>query len=256
MLDDIQVGPFTYHGGQAMQVNGVASRRWVMAYGSKMLADKVRVGGDASGITQSELLAFFEPERAAFIRAHQPAATRKLRPLGHGVRVRLVVSTEVTGVEGRTLGEFLALAPINGLQRGLIDDRFATWAVSELGCAPMERGEFERLKDAHAAIADALISVAPVEKESMPYAWVAGLLPDDVLSQDPAQWRAPIGWELRHLVGEGSFTGVTGAAAAALVGITPQNFRKYTARDGASTRQSMSYAMWHLLLHKLGVQSL
>ena len=39
-----------------------------------------------------------------------------------------------------------------------------------------------------------------------------------------------------------------------MVGVTPQNFRKYTARDGASTRQGMSFAMWHLLLHKLGVQ--
>lgn len=76
------------------------------------------------------------------------------------------------------------------------------------------------------------------------------------MAQDAGEWRAPTSWELRHVVGEGSFTGVTGAQAAALVGVTPQNFRKYTARDGASTRQGMSYAMWHLLLHKLGVQSL
>ena len=85
-------------------------------------------------------------------------------------------------------------------------------------------------------------------------AWIAGLLPAEVLSRDPAQWRAPTSWELRHVVGEGSFTGISGAKAADLVGVTPQNFRKYTARDGASTRQGMSFAMWHLLLHKLEVQ--
>ena len=75
-----------------------------------------------------------------------------------------------------------------------------------------------------------------------------------MLARELADWRAPTSWELRHVVGEGSFTGWTGAQAAAMVGVTPQNFRKYTARDGASTRQGMSFAMWHLLLHKLGVQ--
>ena len=87
-----------------------------------------------------------------------------------------------------------------------------------------------------------------------PLTWIAGLLPADVLARESADWRAPTSWELRHLVGEGSFTGWSGAQAAAMVGVTPQNFRKYTARDGASTRQGMSFAMWHLLLHKLGVQ--
>ena len=30
---------------------------------------------------------------------------------------------------------------------------------------------------------------------------------------------------------------------------------EYTAADGAASRQRMSFAMWHLLLHRLGVQS-
>lgn len=84
--------------------------------------------------------------------------------------------------------------------------------------------------------------------------WIASLLPDDVLTPAADAWRAPTSWEIRHVVGENSFTGISGARAAALVGVTPQNFRKYTTADGAATRQTMSYAMWHLLMHRLGVQ--
>ena len=254
MLDDIQIGPFTFSGGKAFTLNGVSARRWEMRYGDQLVAEKTQFGADAQGITQHELQQLFGDERAAFIRAHQPKPARTPNPLADGVRVRLVESTDRTGVEGRTLGEFLALAPIAGLARGLIDDRYATWAVSELGVTPMAADEFARLQEAHGAIADALTAPRGHVGPFMPSAWIAGLLPDEVLAQDAGEWRAPTSWELRHVVGEGSFTGVTGAQAAALVGVTPQNFRKYTARDGASTRQGMSFAMWHLLLHKLGVQ--
>ena len=58
------------------------------------------------------------------------------------------------------------------------------------------------------------------------------------------------------VVGVGSFIGISGAKAADLVGVNASSFRKYTAQEGAKSRQSMSYAMWHLLLHKLGVQTL
>ncbi len=255
MLDDIHIGPFTFSGGKPFTLNGAPARRWEMRYGHQLVAEKTHCGADQRGITQRELQQLFESERAAFILAHQPKAVRKPSALDDGVRVRLVKSTDRVGVEGRTLGEFLALAPIAGLARGLIDDRYATWAVSELGVTPMAADEFARLQAAHAAISDALTSPRSTVGPSMPSAWIASLLPDEVLAQDPGEWRAPTSWELRHVVGEGSFTGVTGAQAAALVGVTPQNFRKYTARDGASTRQGMSYAMWHLLLHRLGVQA-
>ncbi|MBH2008100.1 MAG: hypothetical protein I8H71_00465 [Xanthomonadaceae bacterium] len=60
---------------------------------------------------------------------------------------------------------------------------------------------------------------------------------------------------MRYIVGEGSFTRVSGAKAAALVGVTPQNFRKYTAGDSAKNRQSISFSMWHLLLAKLQIKA-
>ena len=86
--------------------------------------------------------------------------------------------------------------------------------------------------------------------------WIAGLLPDDVLTTSSEQWRAPTDLEIRCVVGEHSFTGITGAAAADLCGVTPQNFRKYTAADGSASRQNISFAMWHLLLHRLAIQNL
>ncbi len=75
----------------------------------------------------------------------------------------------------------------------------------------------------------------------------------EVMTDDPEQWRAPTAAEIRIVVGKGSETGLTGAQAARIVGVLPQNFRKYTATDDASLRQKMSFAMWHLLLHRVGV---
>src|SRR5699024_4022806 len=121
----------------------------------------------------------------------------------------------------------------------LIDDRSEYWLQSEnrLRSRDVTLTEYAKIAVQHAA---------------PKLGWIAETLPDDVLTEDPDEWRPPTAWEIRHVVGEGSFTGISGAKAAELVGITPQNFRKYTARDGASTRQNISFATWHLLLHKLG----
>ena len=83
--------------------------------------------------------------------------------------------------------------------------------------------------------------------------WIANLLPDVVITNNPDDWRAPTSFEVRHVVGEGSFTGLSGAKAASLVGMTPANFRKYTAQDSAKNRQNISFAAWHLLLIRTGV---
>ena len=81
--------------------------------------------------------------------------------------------------------------------------------------------------------------------------WQLALLPDDVLSEDAEEWRPPTAFEIRHIVGEGSFTGISGAKAAQLVGISPANFRKYTADSGYKYRQNISFSAWHLLCRKL-----
>ena len=62
------------------------------------------------------------------------------------------------------------------------------------------------------------------------------------------------GERCRIVIGKDSETGLSGAQAAHLVGVLPQNFRKYTAADDAASRQKMSFSMWHLLLHRTGVK--
>ena len=83
---------------------------------------------------------------------------------------------------------------------------------------------------------------------------VQALLPAEVLTEDPAAWRAPTAAEIRIVIGKDSATGLPGAQAAHLVGVLPQNFRKYTSADYAASHQKMSFAMWHLLLHRTGVR--
>ena len=135
-------------------------------------------------------------------------------------------------IEGRAFGE---------MQGAIPDDSSYLWAVVQAS------KRAQRIPNLQAWFTLVQQHEAPTN------GWIANLLPDAVLHTDPAQWRAPTAWELRHVVGEGSFTGISGAKAAALVGITPANFRKYTASDTAHNRQPISYAAWHLLLQRLHI---
>ena len=117
-------------------------------------------------------------------------------------------------------------------------DQSPLWAKAGLMAMPITLHEWPGIVARHRAMA---------------YGWIGNLLPDDVMTADPEAWRAPTAWEIRHVVGEGSLTGISGAKAAALVGISPANFRKYTSSDTAKNRQSMSFAAWHLLLLRLRV---
>ncbi|RUR52716.1 hypothetical protein [Vreelandella populi] len=149
----------------------------------------------------------------------------------------------LTDGHGQTLSKFYAASVLPDMTPGLVDDRFNYWLKDESGkySQVVTLGEFASLKSQYQLPA---------------YSWIADLLPGDILTTDAEEWRAPTAWEIRHLVGEGSFIGISGAKAAALVGVNPSSFRKYTAQDGAKSRQNMSFAMWHLLMHRLGVQKL
>lgn len=249
-MSAFSAGPFNFDpAARGVSLHGRAARRWTLRYGAAEVAS-THVDDPA---TQTAVREAFANAIGRFVaRAQATAAAPPAAPAERIDIVRLVRSTDMTGVAGETLGEFAARAPIPGLTAGLIDDRFETWLIagSPPRALPMSVDEFERLRAAHSEIPRA----QPPRDERPPRAWIAGLLPRDVLSDEATEWRAPTSWELRHVVGGGSFTGVTGAGAAALVGITPANFRKYTARDGAKNRQDISFAAWHLLLHKLGVQ--
>lgn len=145
-------------------------------------------------------------------------------------------------------GEALAGFDIEGfalpdMTAGLVDDRFAYWLRTSDGLYSqvVTLNEYARIRADH---------------ERPALAWIADLLEDDLLTLDKEEWRPPTAWELRHVVGVGSFTDITGLGAAQLVGVNASSFRKYTAKEGARTRQAMSFAMWHLLLHRLGIKRL
>lgn len=135
-------------------------------------------------------------------------------------------------IEGRACG---------AMQGAIPDDSSTLWAVVQAS------KRAQRIANLQAWFALRQQHDAPVN------GWIANLLPDAVLHTDPELWLAPTAWELRHVVGEGSLTGISGAKAAEMVGITPSNFRKYTASDSAKNRQPISYAAWHLLLQRLHI---
>ena len=224
-MQDFQSGPFEYRAGQRTKLAGQPSIEWSLCYAGKTLAERFV----SAVATRSAVQEAFSDDVAEFTaRARKEYAPDRFE----------LIDFET----GDAVAVFFAHS-VPDMTPGLIDDRSRYWVRSgdRLRSRPVTLSGFGALTAAHQAPA---------------LSWAAGLLPEDVLTLDAADWRAPTAWEIRHVVGEGSFTGVTGAKAAALAGVLPQNFRKYTAADGAASRQNMSFAMWHLLLHRLGVQQL
>lgn len=230
VMQDFCIGPFYFEVIERVYLNGVPSIKWKMSYGSKELGETFL---DA-GLTRTQIQEKFDDARYSFINRYNTNEKNI---------AKLVKSTELTGELGETVNQFQLRTAIDGLSIGLIDDRFETWVMVGAASKPMSELEFQQLKETQLA--------TPANPSLH---WVTKLLPDDVLTEDISEWRSPTSWEIRHVVGEGSFSGMTGAKAAELVGISPNNFRKYTAKDGAKTRQPISYAVWHLLLHKMGVK--
>lgn len=215
LKENFMVGPF--------EVRPRSGDRADVIYGLKTLASNI----DTSGGTRHEVA---ESLGDCFAR------------LRNELRCKTDLHTINLMQNGERIGGFVCEDSIvDGMTPGLIDDRAEFWlqSANRLHSMPVTIDEYAMRRQMHSAA---------------PLCWVKNLLPMDVITDDPDQWRAPTSWEIRHIVGEGSFTGISGAKAAALVGMTPQNFRKYTAADGASTRQNISFAAWHLLLKKLGVK--
>lgn len=222
---NFEFGPFLFESGETVNVNRRSVLAWTLSYGPEDLATHhVDVGA-----TRSSVIDVFRDDMAVIIRRFQY----------DGAPVPVLLQS----AGGETLGSFLtAGGTINGMMPSIPDDSSEFWLVTAAHPVRSMRvtlTEFAALASLYAAA---------------PHEWIQEALPGPVLTLDPAEWRAPTAWEIRHVVGEGSFTGISGSKAAELVGVTAQNFRKYTARDGAATRQNMSFSMWHLLLARLGVQ--
>lgn len=224
--DMFKYGPFIFSHGGLKSVNTKPQRTWTLHYGSDFVAQRTLPGVD---ISEPAAIEAFADEVAAFKARAQSEHAPDVVHL-----IDFETGDAVAAIE---------CATDPGLTPGLIDDRSRYWLRSA-----------NRLRSRNVTLSE--FAARAAEHAAPPLHWVAGLLPDDVLTTSPDDWRSPTSWEIRHIVGEGSFTRVTGAKAAELVGVSAQNFRKYLAADDARTRQRMSFAMWHLLLHRLGVQRL
>lgn len=221
LKEQFSVGPFTVRpSGRACNAQLVD-----VIYGSEVMRERVPVDPGTRGQVVDQL-------------GRAPSdITKELRREHENTGV-------VSLVDG--YGEALAGFDIEGyalpdMTPGIVDDRCAYWlrTSDRLYSQAVTLNEYARIRAEH---------------ERPALAWIADLLNDDLLTLSKAEWRPPTAWELRHVIGVGSFTDITGLAAANLVGVNASSFRKYTAKEGARTRQEMSFAMWHLLLHRLGIK--
>lgn len=230
---ELNYGLFTFQRDRRLAINGRPHINWALLYGDQLLAARAIEVLPVGGISPQRIREAFADDIDAFI--------AEMRSLHNGKQIYLH-----NAATGEDVASFMAKdAWIPGMVAGLPNYRWTWWLV------PSSR-------PGHSMYIESLAKFGRLmaEYEMPANGWIAGLLPEDVLTTDREKWRAPSPWEIRHVVGEASFTGVTGVMAAGYVGVTPQNFRKYLAPETASTRQRMSYAMWHLLLHRLGVQTL
>lgn len=222
-MQDFKAGPFAFIPGRSTRVNNTQVQNWEVQFNGR------RIGfGAVTG----------EPSRTAVIDAcGDDISAFKGDMRAKHAPGRIVLRHFASGDAVASL--FAVGGVLPSMSPCIADDRFEYWAEGAGTMKmPMSLDEWTAAAAAHTAPENS---------------WVAGLLPDDVLTLDAEDWRAPTEHEIRCVVGEHSFTGITGAAAAQLVGVTPQNFRKYTAADGSASQQKISFAMWHMLLQRLGV---
>ena len=222
LKQDFTVGPFTI---APMGAVGPHRQRFSVSYNHQYSAEIVTEAKSQRDVAEAA-------EEAMSTLSHQLKEDHERATL-----IRL------TDGHGQTLSKFYAACILPDMTPGLVDDRFDYWLKDESGkySQVVTLGEFVTLVEQH---------------EVMKHSWIADLLPADVLTTNASEWRAPTPWEIRHVVGAGSFIGISGAKAAELVGVNASSFRKYTAQEGAKSRQNMSFAMWHLLLHRLAVQKM
>jgi hypothetical protein len=226
-MEDFNFGPFQMVSGEKCIFNGNQTEVWHLYFDNADLACE-RISGTCTRKAVVDALS-----------EHIHSFTRSIRTANTYPPVKLIRYCDDSVLA--TLRTKTGFVP--GMSSGMMNDGSEHWVVHGTKATlnrPVSLLQWTHLATQHCA----------AEND-----WITGILPSCVVTADEEAWRPPTEHELRCVVGEHSFTGKTGAACANLVGVTPQNFRKYTAAEGASTRQKMSFAMWHLLLHRLGIQT-
>lgn len=214
-------GPFSFTPGSRSTTNGQASRLWTLSYASVFLAERRADEGASSGRVRE----VFADDISEFVRASRAE---------HSPDVLHLIEHDT----GETVGQ-LSVSSWPNLTAGLADDSSRFWLLSpdRRRSMPVTLTQFGQIAAEHAA---------PENH------WIAGLLPDDVMPWAD-EWRPPTSREIRHVVGQGSLTGISGERAALMIGMSAANFRKYTAHESVKNRQSISRAAWFLLLREARV---
>lgn len=249
----ISVGPFTLTTTERLNLSGAPHERWEIDYAGERFAWH-HIPADSK---HGEVAAAFADDIAAWCAELQDEPTNTKREAEPYLKLIDAATDEV-------LGTMPWSAEVEGLRNAIPDERHPTWLVTSthpIMAMPMRDEEFSRLRPALVALHSERLERAEEQRKQVlaknpSRGWICKLLPSAVLTSNPEEWRAPSSWEIRHIVGEGSLTGISGAKAADLVGISPTNFRKYTASDDAKNRQKMGFAVWHSLLHLLDIQRL
>ncbi|WP_199135243.1 hypothetical protein [Delftia sp. ASV31] len=228
-------GPFDFKSSFPSVSNGSPGRSWTMFYGDQQVSQRHIAGLE---ITRGTLMDAFSDALTAFV--------KKAKHTHSPTRVDLM-----------------------DVKAGSSIADFACYDTTQLGLEPLElvvpdtkwqlrctrTGRVRNVHDIREYM-EIVANHVPSEQEAR-NGWIAGMLPRSVLTHDQWEWRAPTSWEIRHVASQGAlvdYINMSGPKAAELVGVTAQNFRKYTAHEGAESHQKISFAMWHLLLHRLGVQ--
>jgi hypothetical protein len=228
-------GPFDFKSSLPRDLNGFPGRRWTMLYGDQEVCERDIAGVE---ITQGTLMDAFSEALETFVQKAQ----HRYGP------------TRIELIDAKGGGPMAAFTCFETSRLGLVrpDMNLANKKL-QLRCT--KSNSVRNVHDFHEYMKIVAEHAATEQEEKN--GWIAGMLHPSVLTHDQWDWRAPTSWEIRHVAARGAlvdYINMSGPKAAELVGVTAQNFRKYTAHEDAESHQKMSFAMWHLLLHRLGVQ--
>lgn len=225
----------------AFNIEQTSPSTYDLLYGSTVIASQ---NFPSAKIKRWEIAQAFERPITAFINGK-----RAVGSMGNPFKVELVDLRHNNVV----LDSFDSYLPIPDMTGAIHDNsEHDLWATSPLGDKPITQEGFEWLKKEQATISAQVKAM----RQGMPKAWICAMLPHNSLTLNHELWVPPSPWHIRHVVGEGSFTGVTGIRAAAISGISAQHFRKFMAQPTSINCQAIPFAAWHLLLQRLGVQSI
>lgn len=139
---------------------------------------------------------------------------------------------------------------------GSSSDRWTLWYgldVINHATLPAGSGPVEALNTCRHLIEDWLEDVSGYTINAK--TWIVNLLSPACLASNSGKWKAPSYFDICHVVGTGSLTGLSVDRASALLGIPPERLTFYLLPDNDGRRSPMTYQMWNKLLVSTGIRA-